>query len=353
VSPEFGFLNVRPRPSTARPPIAQVDDGAVLKALEPEVNVRAKVGQKDQWLYVRTPDGIKGYVAAWYLRLPEEAVEAGVQVKVVSPEFGYLNVRPIPSTARPPIAQVDDGTTLGALEPEADARAKVGQEGQWLHIRTPAGVEGYVASVYLRLPEETVKAGIQVDVASPEVGYLNVRPSPSTARPPITRVDDGTVLESLEPEENTRTKVGQENQWLYVRTPDNIEGYVAALYLRLHEEGEEEAGVGRPISHLVVHRDNIGSTQRPKEGGGQGRKGPVAQGPHPQPARGIRERPVRAGQALGRQTQAGERRCLARWGVRLDLWLSRRWRHHPRRLSFPLPGQGQDRLGALHRGDRG
>jgi len=253
VSPEFGFLNVRPRPSTARPPIAQVDDGAVLKALEPEANVRAKVGQKDQWLYVRTPDNIKGHVAAWYLRLPEEAVEAGVQVKVVSPEFGYLNVRPSPSTARPPIAQADDGAVLKALEPEANVRAKVGQEGQWLHIRTPEGVEGYVASVYLRLPEETVAAGIQVDVVSLEVGYLNVRPSPSTARPPITRVDDGAVLESLEPEEDTRAKVGQENQWLYVRTPDNIEGYVAALYLRLHEEGEEEAGVGRPISHLVVH----------------------------------------------------------------------------------------------------
>jgi len=185
----------------------------------------------------------------------------GVKVEVVSPEVGYLNVRSTPSTEQPPITRVDDGTVLDALETEWAVRAKVGREGQWLRIRTPDGTEGYVAAWYLRLPEEPVEAGVQVEVVSPEVGFLNVRPTPSTERPPLTRVDDGTVLDALETEEAVRAKVGREGRWLYIRTPDGIEGYVATQYLRLHEE----APPGGPIPYLVVH-SAIGLNVRPNPG---------------------------------------------------------------------------------------
>jgi hypothetical protein len=171
--------------------------------------------------------------------------EPGVQVQVVSPVLGYLNVRPIPSTARPPTGRVDHGAVLDVLDPAEDARAKVGQEGQWLHIRTPAGLEGYVAAWYVRLHEEV---GVRLEVVSPVLGYLNVRPIPSTTQPPTTRVDDGAVLEALEPEEDVRAKVGQQGQWLHIRTPDGVEGYVAAWYVRLYEEPG-----GESIPHLVVH----------------------------------------------------------------------------------------------------
>jgi len=170
----------------------------------------------------------------------------GTKVQVVSPEVGFLNVRPLPSTARPPIAQVDHGAVLVSQESDAATRAKVGQQGEWLRVRTPVGIEGFVAAWYLRLYEEVVGAGVQVEVVSPDVGFLNVRSDPSTLRPPITRVDDGAVLESLEPESDTRAKVGREERWLHVRTPDGIEGYVAAWYMRLHEEA------GEPIPHVVV-----------------------------------------------------------------------------------------------------
>lgn len=175
-------------------------------------------------------------------------VEIGVEVEVVSPEIGYLNVRPTPSTAYPPIAQVDHGAVLETLEPEEDVLAKIGQEGQWLHVRTPQGEEGYVAAWYVRLPRKPVADGVQVEVVSPEVGYLNVRPSPSLSRPPITRVDDGTVLDALEPREDVLAKLGQEERWLHVRTPQNIEGYVAAWYVRIYEEPQ----VGEPVPHVEV-----------------------------------------------------------------------------------------------------
>jgi hypothetical protein len=160
---------------------------------------------------------------------------------------------------------------LEPLEPDANVRAKVGQEGQWLHIKTLEGTEGYVAAWYLGLceeeeedkeAEEIVESGIQVEVTSPLVGYLNVRPEPSTARPPITRVDDEEVLAALEPEASVRAKVGQEGQWLRVRTAEDIEGYVAASYVRLYVESPAS---GEPIAHLVV-RSSTGLNLRPGPG---------------------------------------------------------------------------------------
>jgi hypothetical protein len=190
------------------------------------------------------------------------SVPVGVKVEVVSPDVGFVNVRPSPSTAHTPITRVDDGEVLEALEPESTVRAKVGQAGQWLHVRTPGNVEGYVAAWYTKLHQVVdepivieepvvVVAGVKVEVASPSVGFLNLRPDPSTDRPPITRVDDGEVLDALEPEAVVQSKVGQTGQWLHVRTPGNVEGYVAAWYVRLYEEPGEVTGDA--VSHLVVY----------------------------------------------------------------------------------------------------
>jgi hypothetical protein len=242
VSPEVGFLNVRPLPSTARPPMMQVDDGAVLESLEPEEVTRAKVGQEGKWLHIRTPGGTRGYVAAWYLRVHAEAVEAGVCVQVVSPEVGFLNVRSSPSTAWPPITRVDDGAVLESLEPEEVTRAKVGQENQWLRVRTPDGIEGYVAAWYVRFHEEA-EVGEPVDhVAVHSALGLNVRRRPGTGLPPIWHVVDKTVLEVREDPTKVGDKLGKD-QWLQVRTPSLREGYVNGLYVRAKQLADKRTPV--------------------------------------------------------------------------------------------------------------
>ncbi len=235
-----------------QPPITQLETGTVLEPLEPKSAVKNKVGQEGQWLYVRTPEGAEGYVPAQHLQIhaPDavsfgikakpiaakpaapvsfgiSAARAGVKVKVVSPEVGYLNVRAGPSTGKALVAKVDDGAILEALEPEADVQAKVGQQGQWLQVRTPDGTEGYTAAWYL------AKASLEVKVESAEMGFLRIRPTPSTDQPAVAEVDHGTMLEALEPETDVRAKVGQQDQWLRVRTPSGVEGYTAAWYLSL------------------------------------------------------------------------------------------------------------------------
>jgi len=222
--------------------IIQVDDGAVLESLEPEDVTRAKVGQEGKWLHIRTPGGTRGYVAAWYLRVHAEAVEAGVRVEVVSPEVGFLNVRPDPSTARSPITRVDDGAVLESLEPEEVARAKVGQENQWLRVRTPDGIEGYVAAWYVRFHEEG-EAGEPVDhVAVHSALGLNVRRRPGTGLPPIWHVVDKTVLEVREDPTKVGDKLGKD-QWLQVRTPSLREGYVNGLYVRAKRLADKRTSV--------------------------------------------------------------------------------------------------------------
>jgi hypothetical protein len=219
-------------------------------------------------------DGLFPLIKAFTLGQVPEPVAGTIKVEVVSPEVGFLNIRPDPSTARPPVVQVNDGDVLEALEPAETVEARVGQPGQWLHIRTPSGIEGYAAAWYLALREEPVQPslpirppepGVKVEVVSPAVGYLNVRPEPSTNRPPVTRADDGDVLQALEPEADVQSKVRQLGRWLHVRTSEGIEGYVAAWYLRIYEAGGGEEG---PVSYLVVH-SSAGLNVRPSPGTSQ------------------------------------------------------------------------------------
>jgi len=74
---------------------------------------------------------------------------------------------------------------------------------------------------------------LTVQVNSPDVGYLNIRNSPSTSGALVTRVNDQTMLTALEAEDVVRRKVGQQNEWLQVQTPDGQTGYAAAWYLQL------------------------------------------------------------------------------------------------------------------------
>jgi len=221
-------------PPDSMPAGLLVEHKQVLECLEPAEKVREKVGVEGQWLHVRTipeEDGelvVRGYVAAWYVRLHEEepVVDEGVQVEVVSPELGFVNIRPRPSVEWPPIARADDGTMLDALESEADVKKKVGQEGEWIHVRSPEGVEGYVSAVHVALPAELVS---HVVVHS-KVG-LNVRDGPDVDSNVRWKVVDRTVLAVQEDPVGVRDKLGKD-RWVKVLTPSGHVGYVNALYVK-------------------------------------------------------------------------------------------------------------------------
>jgi predicted flap endonuclease-1-like 5' DNA nuclease len=250
-SPEVGYLNVRSAPYVGSDLVTKVDHGETLGALEEADIAHSKVGKNGQWLWVRTPTGKTGYVAAWYIKLPPPEPAPGKEaeitfVKVDSPEVP-LKLRSGPGIGYAQIDQMPDGATLKALEPPAEVRRKIGQHGAWLQVKTPAGKEGYTAAWYLKLEKTsapaiptpaTGKPTKYVQVESPEFG-LRVRGGPSTDHDQVWWIPHGTMLTSLEDERTTGRKVGQEDEWLHVRTPALWEGYVAAWYLKA-PEGEDQ-----------------------------------------------------------------------------------------------------------------
>jgi hypothetical protein len=74
---------------------------------------------------------------------------------------------------------------------------------------------------------------LTLQVNSPQVGYLNIRNSPSTSGALVTQVKHQALLSALEPEDAARQKVGQQGVWIQVQTADGNTGYCAAWYLTL------------------------------------------------------------------------------------------------------------------------
>ncbi len=287
-------------------PITQLEAGTQLEPLEPESMVEKKVGQESQWLYVRTPDGAKGYVSAQHLQIhvpdvvsfgigvkPEmpapvsfgiAAVKEEIQVQVVSPEVGYLNMRSQPSTSGALVTRVSHGNTMTPLEPEATVRAKVGRHGEWLHVRLDDGRKAYAAAWYLELfeppepspvtttekpstmppkPSTTVEPSeFKVWIYSPEVGYLNIRNAPSTSGALITQAPHDSSLIPLEPEADVRAKVGKKGQWIKVRLNDGQEGYGAASYFSLISARAPDAELEPPAEQKIAVTSSLSGTER-------------------------------------------------------------------------------------------
>jgi len=163
-----------------------------------------------------------------------------VTLQVNSPEVGYLNIRNSPSTSGALVTQVNDQTTLSALEPEDAVRQKVGQQGAWLNVQTTDGQTGYAAAWYLKLAEASPApasppepaATLTVVVNSPDTP-LKVRSGPGVQNAILAQAPDGTVFQVLESADAVQAKVGQQGQWLQVQTPDGVTGYCAAWYVKL------------------------------------------------------------------------------------------------------------------------
>jgi hypothetical protein len=156
---------------------------------------------------------------------------------------------------------VPAGTQLILLE--LDGTSKIGAVNQWVRVRTPQGQEGFAAAWYLESVTETAPApatepapspGVEPPVSLPgtpaeppkeddtlivvvssAVGLsgLRLRKIPSKGGALITVLNAGTRLTVLETPRKAQAKIGQANQWLHVRAPDNQRGYVSAEYVTL------------------------------------------------------------------------------------------------------------------------
>jgi hypothetical protein len=136
-------------------------------------------------------------------------------------------------------------TELICLEPKAQARAKIGVQGQWIQVQDPKGDQGYVAAWFVSAQKrKTASSSTSTPAAAPApvpAGALALHPteelsfrsqpviSPETL---IRHVPISEQLISLEPANQTIAKIGIQNQWLKVRDAGKKEGFVAAWYVK-------------------------------------------------------------------------------------------------------------------------
>ncbi len=154
--------------------------GVPLSVIEDKAGALAKLGQTNQWIYVRDPNGEQGYVAAWYVQAvavpaptpavpvpastppspapatptttPPTGAPQRMQVVVIqSVGTAGLAVRSFPSPGADKVNDEVAGARLTVIEPESTALPKIGQVGQWLAVKATNNQRGYVMAQYVQL----------------------------------------------------------------------------------------------------------------------------------------------------------------------------------------------------------
>ncbi len=155
--------------------------GVPLSVIEDKDGAVAKLGQLNQWIYVRDPNGEQGYVAAWYVEaVPAPVTATPVPVPASTPPTpspasaptttpptgapermqvvviqsvgpAGLAVRQQPSLGADKVNDEKAGARLTVIEPPATALPKIGQAGQWLAVKATNNQRGYVMAQYVQL----------------------------------------------------------------------------------------------------------------------------------------------------------------------------------------------------------
>lgn len=148
------LLNVRARPGTDSNVLTVVTPNDALTVLGDMDLARSQIGQMDQWLNVRTPDGYPGYVAAWLVReaggQPPSPAPAPDTTQLTVYPTADLNVRAQASINSPRVGGAFRGEALQVVEADLNAaRDKIGKQDEWLHVQVKDGRRGWAAAWFL------------------------------------------------------------------------------------------------------------------------------------------------------------------------------------------------------------
>ncbi len=163
-------IRLHPEPSLDSPASYAEMPGVPLQVIEDKAGALAKIGQQDQWIYIRDPQGHTGYVAAWFVErvppttpppspapppppgpVPPGEPERFQVVVLRSVGAGGLVVRQQPSKSAPRVNIERAGARLTVLEPASTGLPKIGVVGQWLSVKATNNRLGYEAAQYVQL----------------------------------------------------------------------------------------------------------------------------------------------------------------------------------------------------------
>lgn len=148
----LGMVNVRARPSTDANILAVAMAGDALSVLGDRGQALAMIGQQGQWLSVQTATRLNGYAAAWLVQAaPPSTPPPSASGLTVYPTAG-VNIRAQASVNSPRVTGANQNDPLTVIDADLNsARAKVGQQEQWLYVEASDGTRGWAAAWYLSL----------------------------------------------------------------------------------------------------------------------------------------------------------------------------------------------------------
>ncbi len=285
VTPVEDRIRVRAQPVDGEM-LDSISRGDVAEVLESRDAVLGKLGIQDEWLRVRTSGGTEGYSAAWYMALhdtdktasagsrgpgatpgpnlaPAAASDTthanlhpsrGLQATMpeaqlfVSPSIHQLQVQSHPLEGEQ-IAVLASNEVAAVLEDPDAALRKVGRGGEWLHVRTPKGLEGFCDAGFLDVFDGSSPVPTPVKSQSSRFPYdapvyvtpiedrIRVRVQPVDGEP-IGTLSQGDVVEVIESPPLAMEKIGVQDEWLQIRTPSGTEGFTAAWFYTLADSPE-------------------------------------------------------------------------------------------------------------------
>jgi hypothetical protein len=154
-----------------------------------------------------------------------------------------LAFRSEPSVAATLIRRVPLNAKLETLETKVESEAKIGVNGQWIHVQDSAGDQGYTAAWYVSktvVDEDAEPPEPKAPVTTPDdIEYflipiadgLAVRSAPDYKAQLIKRVPMNTEFGYFESRAEVNKKVGVVNQWIHVYDTSGLQGYTAAWYV--------------------------------------------------------------------------------------------------------------------------
>lgn len=278
-------LRIRETPINGKP-IGQLHLGQTIESQEDDATTQAKIGVDGEWIKIKTDDGVVGYTAAWMLDYetpPEKpstpAPKTDTQTTIIAPpvvnEITVQATSNTPLYESPPVVLMDvsQNDSFISLEDATTTNSKVGKAGEWLKVRTADGTEGYISGDSLQLatsapsdsaddddttviippiddstdddPTVIVPSNNDDDSATsdtdtsegiplhPTIKALKLRAEPVDGEQ-VGLLSSRDVVFSLEDDVTTLEKLGEEGEWLKVKTLYEQEAYTAAWYLEKH-----------------------------------------------------------------------------------------------------------------------
>jgi murein DD-endopeptidase MepM/ murein hydrolase activator NlpD/SH3-like domain-containing protein len=216
-------VNLRELPSDTATILTLLPAGELLPVFGKAEEVKKKIGQKLQWLQVKTAGGQTGFVAAWFVA--DHALQAFPPSGLVVYPFDVLALRTGPGLGLAPRVNVNSQTPLNVLGNPDTARTKVGQKDQWLQVLAPDGSSGFVPGWLVRVTGENPPA---TDLLVTPSTLLNLRAAPNKAADVMAVVAPGDVFKVVGDTAQARGKIGKQEQWLNVQAPNGVIGWVAA-----------------------------------------------------------------------------------------------------------------------------